>query len=738
MNFNRRQFLLFLGATTGSVISGTKRKQIPPASATVAPSQAVIAANSNLSFEPVKLPLPLSERASVNQQIESLANYVVRDELVLPKGFTYDLIGVWGDRVGDSRFGYNNDYLSLIETAPDEGYLTINFEYISGGTWMQTYPMVIGKQLPFAELIARAEPQEGKIDAFSLQDGDLKTKIIEVSREGLIDQGLGVISLKRNAEGRWERSYADGDRRITGISGLDNPERMLKSTGAAVAVFTKSNKTGYEDNLGNRIVGTFQNCAGGTTPWGTVLSAEENFQDQVPEAVMADGSSLNPSETPFLINAEELDGRANVFGLAGNKYGWMVEIDPANPQDYGTKHTWLGRYRHEAFGIRAVAGKKLAVYSGCDRRGGHLYKFVSQEPVIDPQAKSNSRLWERGMLYGAKLDPDGTGEWIALSPDTAIDPVLPSQVAGGMVILPNSDRAAGGVMEVASDEQIQPFVTKFQTLADLYHNSTSEEAQGAILIDAHFAASAAGVTCTARPEDTMIKEDGTLFIAFTSGAAGADGGPDKAIFVGPNGETDYEYGWIMKLEEDDRDPAALSFTWSMLATGGEVARGGAGFANPDNLTLDNSGNLWMVTDMSTSNQNVAIPTRSENGTALSGSDLTGVFGNNSLWYIPLSGDDAGEVYPFAIGPMECECTGLFFDRDNSNLFLSIQHPGEINGIRQNMAAESREFAMLATDGTTFKQQRQVPLGSNWPSGEADRPPIPGVVVIRRNEGNKIV
>lgn len=134
-----------------------------------------------------------------------------------------------------------------------------------------------------------------------------------------------------------------------------------------MAVFTKANKTGYEDNLGDRIIDTFQNCAGGMTPWGTVLSAEENFQDQVPEPVMADGSSLNPSETPFSISTKSVDGRANVFGLAGNKYGWMVEIDPANPNDYGTKHTWLGRYRHEAFGIRAVADKKLAVYSGCDR-----------------------------------------------------------------------------------------------------------------------------------------------------------------------------------------------------------------------------------------------------------------------------------------------------------------------------------------------------------------------------------
>ena len=737
MNFNRRQFLLFLGAATGSVVLGDRVKSEPANSITTQTSS-TIARGSNLDFQPVKLPFPLSHEVSVSQQIESYASYTVRDDLVLPEGFTYDLLAAWGDRVGDSRFGYNNDYLSLVETAPDEGYLTVNFEYLSGGTWMQTYPLVIGKELPFAELIAFTEPQEGEIDAFNLQDNDLKTKIIEVAREGLIDQGLGVISLKRNAEGRWERTYGDADRRVTGISGLDDPERMLKSTGAAVAVFSKANKTGYEDDLGDRIIGTFQNCAGGTTPWGTVLSAEENFQDQVPEAVMADGSSLDPSATPFLITSGEVNGRGNVFGLAGNKYGWMVEIDPANPQDYGTKHTWLGRYRHEAFGIRAVADKNLAVYSGCDRRGGHLYKFISQGKVSDPQDKSNSRLFEEGMLYGAKLNPDGTGEWIPLSPDTAIDPVLPSQVVGETVILPNSDRAAGGVIEVSADEQIQPFVAKFQTLADLYHGSSIEEAQGAILIDAHFAASAVGVTCTARPEDTMIKDDGTLFVAFTSGAAGGDGGPDKAIFVGPNGELDYEYGWIVKLEEENSDPAALNFTWSMLATGGEVAKGGAGFANPDNLTFDRAGNLWVVTDMSTSKHNVAVPSRSENATALPGSELTGVFGNNSMWYIPLSGDDAGQMYPFAIGPMECECTGPTFNSDNRNLFLAIQHPGEKNGIRQNMAAESREFAMLATDGTTFTQQRQVPLGSNWPSGEADRPPIPGVVVIRRVNGEEIV
>ncbi|MEO1005351.1 MAG: alkaline phosphatase PhoX [Cyanobacteria bacterium J06638_38] len=744
MNVNRRNFLIFLGAATGSLASDTWSNNFKSRVLAETASDSLVAAQGKgLGFQPIKVSLPLEiEQLSIAQQIESHAAYEVQDDLILPEGFTYDLIAAWGDRVGDSRFGYNNDYLSFVETAPNEGYLTVNFEYISGGAWMQTYPLVIGKELPFAELLALADPEtesaEVQIDAFNLQDNDaIKQQIREISQEGLIDQGLGVISLKRNAQGKWERTYSDVDRRVTGISGLNDDRRALKSTGAAVAVFTKAQKLGYEDDLGDRIIGTFQNCAGGTTPWGTVLSAEENFQDQVPEPVMADGSSLNPSETPFVITPQEVNGRANVFGLAGNKYGWMVEIDPANPDDYGTKHTWLGRYRHEAFGIRAVAGKNLAVYSGCDRRGGHVYKFVSSGKVFNPQDKSNSNLFESGILYGAKFDPNGTGAWIPLNPNTLVDPVAPSQVVGRKVLLPNSDRSAGGVMELSADEQLETFKAKFKTLGDLYQGNSTLETQGAILIDAHYAASAAGITCTSRPEDTIINDDGTLFIAFTSGSAGSDGGPDQEIFVGPNGETDYEYGWIMKLEEDNNDPAALSFTWSMLATGGEVAKGGTGFANPDNLTFDRGGNLWVVTDMSTSKHNQPVPSRVENDIALTGSDLTGVFGNNSMWYIPLSGDNVGNIYPFALGPMECECTGLTFNTNNSSLFLAIQHPGERNGIRQDMAQELREFELLATDGTPFMQQRQVPLGSNWPSGQVNQPPLPGVVVIRKLDGSAI-
>ncbi|WP_204106333.1 MULTISPECIES: alkaline phosphatase PhoX [Spirulina sp. CCY15215] len=536
MGIKRRHFLLFMGASAGSVALGSLASPRQGFSMPFSGADSSLLANG-LSFEPVKLPIPLEVNAlTQTKQIESYSTYQVQDDIILPEGFTYDVIAAWGDRVGDSRFGYNNDYLSFVETAPNEGYLTINFEYISGQTWMATYPEAIGKSLPFEAVKSALTVSEGTIDAFALSNSPLKAQIQAIAKEAMIDVGMGVISLGRNPDGQWMRTYSDRDRRVTGISGLEDG-RYLKSTGPAVAIFNKRNKQGYDDNLGSKIIGTFGNCAGGTSPWGTVFSAEENYQDLVPEPVMADGSSLPPAAKPFGIG--EIEGQGNPFGLAGNKYGWMVELDPANPKDYGTKHTWLGRYRHEAVGFLVRPGKKLAVYSGCDRRGGHLYKFVSQGTVRNVTDKANSRLLEEGMLYGAKFNPDGTGSWVPLTPSTAIDPILPSTVGGGMVKFPNPDRNAGGVVKVTKDAEAKAIKTQFPTLGDLYPGTEAEK-QGAILIDAHYAGNAAGITTTARPEDTIVAKDGTLYIAFTSGTPGGDGGPDTRIFKGPNGEVPYD------------------------------------------------------------------------------------------------------------------------------------------------------------------------------------------------------
>jgi uncharacterized protein len=705
----RRNFLIFMGSVAGTqaitACNGTASTAIPNRPMPKA---------KPVHFKP--LPGPLSVTTDLLGAIES---YDIIDDLVLAEGYQYDILGSWGDQLGDSRFGYNNDYLAFVPTGPKEGYLSINFEYISAATWLQTYEPVIGKKLVVENLKKAMDGKKEGLDAYGLEARDpLKQQAAAVCREALIDQGLGIISIRQTAAGKWERTNSKNDRRVTGISGLDDG-RYLGCTGPAVAVFRKASGQGYVDKLGDKIIGTFGNCAGGITPWGTVLSAEENIQVQVPEAVHGDGTSFEPKAMTFSIGDEELSGQGNVFGLSGNKYGWIVEIDPANPKDYGTKHSWLGRYRHEAVGIRVVTGKPLAFYSGCDRRSGHIYKFVSQDAVKNPKDKANSKLMEKGMLYAAKYNPDGTGEWIALESKTVINPQKPSELVGGMINLP--DRPTGGSRSVTDDGEVEKFKQKYKTLGELY-TGNAEEKQGAILIDAHFAANACGATCTARPEDTEIAPDGSLYISFTSGSPSkTDGGPDKNVFKGPKGETPYDYGFIMQMSETENDPAAKTFTWKMLALGGDPAKGGAGFSNPDNLMIDPKGNVWMVTDMSSDKMN-------------NEREQQGGFGNNAMWFIPTKGENAGLAYRFAIGPMDAELTGPFLSPDQHTLFLSVQHPGETNGMRRDGAIESKTFKLTTPDGKPFEQKRNVPKGSNFPDRKPNSPPKPSVVAIRRKDG----
>jgi uncharacterized protein len=711
----RRDFLQFMAAFAGSTVLASRDRVVWGSTPNRLPSR------DGLSFRPLKAPIPLP---TDDRRLAEFANYEIRDDLVLPEGFVYEVIAAWGDRVGDSRFGYNNDYLSFVQTGRNTGYLTVNFEYISPLAWMQAFEGVIGRKLPFDLAIQKVKELGGSVDADRLSNGDvLKQAIGSICWEAMVDRGLGIITIQRNASGKWVRSPSSADRRVTGISGLQDG-RYLRCTGPAREIFIKRSGRGYIDRLGDRIIGTFGNCAGGTTPWGTVLSAEENFHYDVAEAVYEDGTVFPPSSVKFNIDRDSLDGQGNIFGLAGNKYGWIVEIDPSNPRDYGTKHTYLGRYRHEAVGIRVEAGKQLAFYSGCDRPSGHIYKFVSADVVRNPQSKSNSKLLAKGTLYAAKFNADGTGIWIPLIPKTPVNPELPSTIVGGVLYLPK--RPDGGFFPVSNDADINAYKQQFKTLNDLY-SGTPIEKQGAILIDAHYAANACGATCTARPEDTEIAPDGSLYISFTSGSSRpADGGCDRRIFKGPKGETPYEYGFIMRLTEGNNQPNALTFKWNMLALGGDPELGGAGFSNPDNLMLDDRGNVWMTTDMSSSVLNKFDS---------NGIDRRGIFGNNNMWFIPTRGQNAGNAYLFATGPMDAELTGPFLTRDRATLFLSIQHPGETSGMRVDGKSESRQITISTKNGTSFQQTRTVPIGSNFPTKQPNAFPKPAVVAIRNTKGS---
>jgi len=713
---SRRRLLQLLGLGSTAAAATLGRGQGLAATRRAAP----VTGLNKLGFKPLRPPLPLpGDGLSAAQQRQTYRTWSIEDRVLVPEGYRAELLAVWGDRLATGRFGFNNDYLALTPLEGNRALLSVNFEYISPLTWAAGYAEAVGTPLPLAALQQALAPKGGSIDASALPAGDpLRALVDTVARAAMADLGIGVLELDSGGNGSWRRLQGSSyERRIDGLT-------PVACSGPAAAVFRNQAPMGYRDGLGTGIRGTLANCAGGTTPWGTVLSAEENVQSQVSEAVFADGSATAPGQRPFRWDGNRLDGLGNPFGLAGNKYGWMVEFDPRQPQQPAVKHTWLGRFRHEAVAVMAKAGRPLIVYSGCDRHGGHLYRYVSDGLVVNPSDPGNATLFEQGRLEVARFDKGGGGQWLVLEPGTRLAPQRPSHYQRYGVeqptLLPHSDRQRSGAQVLTSDAEVDAYCRRHSTLADLYpllgedHEARLRQ-QGAILIDAHLAANAIGATAAARPEDTEIDPvNGDLLIAFTAAGRSEEGGADPAIFTGPAGQSDWPHGWVMRLSDGSPERGAR-FSWRIEATGGTPWQGGLGFSNPDNLAFDPAGNLWITTDRS-------------NSASLD------VFGNNSCWVLPRRGAAAGQALCFAIGPVDCELCGPCFDASGRTLLLAVQHPGEGQGTRQGRSVEAQAHQLVDRSGRSFEQLRWVPLGSNWPSGVPGRAPRPGVVAISRRDG----
>ncbi|MDZ8109203.1 MAG: PhoX family phosphatase [Nostoc sp. DedQUE12a] len=775
--FSRRQILIFFAGSAGAAVLGDA---IVDGISNVAGAN-----NTPLSFTPVRLPHPLpvyQQQKSFlptgigqGQVINTSANaklnsYNVLDDVVVPPEYERYVIISWGDRVfpnSDDYFGYNCDYTGFIPLGRtnDIGYLWVNHEYVS---------------FPFSDLVPEAPADvKGLPTTFESVIGWAlpTTRGLEFDGEALYNLGGSIVRISsRNSNNRYAVVKGDPrNRRLHGLSGLGiNSQRTdeyknvtswgsrsyqkgdqnyLIGTGAAATqVFNLSS-----DGLGNKIIGTAYNCSGATTPWGTILSGEENFQGSAAFFVGVT-ESVNPNGT----QTGYTDGTTGkTFGLVGEKYGWVVEIDPVNPNFRPRKHTWLGRFRHENVAIRAEAKKPLIAYLGDDRRGGHTWKFVSAGTISSPTSKANSNLWGSGTLYVARYNPNGTGQWIPLNLNTPTNPIAPSVISSvefaalgsaqrnGLLPLPRRAGIAGATTDGGSfpvdrtnEATILP-AYQGKKLSDFYTS------QGAILVDAFLAANLAGGTPTARPEDIEVhpttKE---VFIAYTDGAPGGDGYPDSRIFQVAKLSTDpnatQQSGGLYKIIEDSADGTGLTFKWQRFAQGGEAGSiSGAGFANVDNLAFDNKANIWGVTDMSTDTHNgfglgvAATPTTINHTVSGNVSSFTGVFGNNWLFYIPTTGTHAGEVIPFAHGPVRCELTGPTFVGDT--LIIAVQHPGENCPINDGTIL-SREIELLDLNGVTFNQARTVPRGSSWPSniptsnGGKAQPkglPKPSVIGIKR-------
>jgi secreted PhoX family phosphatase len=307
-------------------------------------------------------------------------------------------------------------------------------------------------------------------------------------------------------------------------------------------------------------------------------------------------------------------------------YGWVVEVDPYDPKATPRKHTALGRMRHENVAIRVTKDGTVVAYMGDDKADSCMYKFVADKKLGPAKDRSaNMAILETGKLYAADFS---SGKWLLLDYDTQ------------------------DALKQAKDSKDKLL---FASQAD-------------VLGDARAAALALRATPVDRPEDLEIHPgDGSVYLALTNNT----------------GHGNF-HGQIVRLEETGGDPAATTFDWSLFATGGPQS----GFSSPDNLLFDPDGNLWMVTDISSSRL---------------GKGIYKFQGNNAMFFFRTSGDYAAVAYQFASGPTECEMTGPSWSPDASTMFLSVQHPGE--------ESESLEK-----------------LSSHWPRGGKDLP-RPAVVAI---------
>lgn len=457
--------------------------------------------------------------------------------------------------------------------------------------------------------------------------GPILPRTAEQAAKEIAAHGVSVVHIEKNAQGQWQVvANSPFNRRITG----ETPMELAGPVRGHAKVVTK-----YSPD-GSRTRGTLNNCAHGYTPWGTYLTAEENWagyfmnsdETQVREhRRYAVGRSngryfwetASPTADRFSrFNASTLaTTAAEDYRNEPNTFGWIVEIDPFNPDSVPQKRTALGRFAHEGIVFAKVTeGEPLVAYSGDDSQNEYIYKYVSKAPYFKNTA--GGHLLNEGTLYVARFNANGSGDWLAL------DITNPEFVAKA---------ALAGVV--------------FSDQAD-------------VLLNTRLAADVAGATKMDRPEwGAVHPETSEVYFTLTNNTARTAANVDAA-----NPRANNATGHIIRWKERG-NVAANQFDWDIFMLAGDVGTTTPGsslvltadnhLASPDGLWFDNNGLLWIQTDMSGSQQS------------------SGPYGNNQM----LVADPVSrQIKRFLVGPTDCEVTGVIMTPDQRTMFVNIQHPGD--------------------------------------------------------------
>ncbi len=627
----RDMFKGALAVTTTTALFGT--------SAMVAPKGAAAATTSRYNF---------SELAWGNDEKHHVA-----------EGYDADILLRWGDPITAdapefdvmnqtaqaqlTQFGYNNDYVGFtaLNDEGTRGLLCVNHEYTN-------------EEVMF--------PKLGRQD----RDGfkGMTPELIDIE---MAAHGGTVVEIEKETTGQW-RVDRNGkyNRRITPLNTamtIDGP--------AAGHPRMQTN----EDPEGLTVIGTLNNCAGGMTPWGTYLMAEENFHGYFwSDVTNADGKvDLSAQPEARQMKRYGVPGRWYNWGTRhdrfnidkepneSNRFGWIVEVDPRDPDAMPVKHTALGRFRHEGAETTLAADGRLVIYSGDDNRFDYQYKYVSGGVVTEDKA-ANSKLLSDGTLYVARFDDDGTIAWLPL-----IHGEGPLTAENGF------------------------------------------NDQGDVMIDTRIAADLLGATPMDRPEDAQPRGDGSVYLMLTNNSKRK---PDQIDAANPRPES--AFGHIIEVKEDGGDHGATRGTWSILVQCGDPAVAEVGavwnpetsengwFGAPDNAAIDAEGRLWISTDQ--------------------GRNWGKTGKSDGLYALETEGEARGTSKLFFRCPVGGEMCGPYFTDDQETLFLAVQHPGTDG---------TRDLAGFERD-STFEDP-----ATRWPDFDPAMPPRPSVVVVTKQGGGKI-
>ncbi len=534
------------------------------------------------------------------------------DAAVVPEGYVAVALAAWGEPIGvaGNMPAWRED---ASNSAADQA---VQMGMHHDG--IHFYPLGDGAQANRRGLLVMNH--EYTDDGLLHPDG-MKTWSAEKVKKAQAAHGVAVIEVELGADGRWQMvrpsRYA---RRFTAYSPF-----AVSGPAAGHALLRTA-----ADPAGRTVLGTLNNCASGITPWGTYLSAEENFAGYFDGGKTLDAHQRRWGlrETGFYRwpeHDERFDAakHPNEF----NRFGWIVEIDPMDPASTPVKRSALGRGAKEGATVAVTKDNRAVVYSGEDARFEYIYKFVSRDRIASGGAKANRELLDHGTLYVAKFNADGSGQWLPL-------------VHG------------------------QGPLTAANGFAD----------QGEVLIKSRQASDALGATKMDRPEWIAVdSKRGEVYCTLTNNS---NRGGDKQPGVdAANPRANNSMGHIIRWKEDG-DFDGRSFRWSHFVLAGDKANeradakgnvNGDAFGCPDGLWMDGRGVLWIQTDMSTA--------------AMGKGDLAKL-GNNVM----LAADPAsGEIRRFFTGPAGCEVTGVTTTPDGRTMFINIQHPGESPSERSDPA-----------------------------------------------------